>query len=390
MSLVRGREGFVRVARKRDGCWWLLDAKGRPWFLRAVHGVQQGLQAEEGHGEEGDPLTRLRSWGFNALGVSDAPITRAGVPYLGLVGFAETAVKLTAPGVRLPDVFAPEWSERAATRAVWRCASARNDSDLVGWVTDETLQWGQGSTDGRPTLLQHCLSFEPSTAAYHAAWEFVLALHGGRFEAVARAWETPLPNKEVVRELTRREQGISTRGYVRDHARWTREFARLYFSVAAAAIRAVDPNHLVLGCRFRGDEGAEVLGACTYPAVDVAMPAWRDLPAPGSAMGAQPILAGEVHWADETFKRPALEGRDRRLTSLELMLRRARAQLERTARHPAVAGYLWSQWEDGPHEQPPFARGLVRGNRREARENTELLALFNARAESLHVRRLPE
>ena len=70
------------------------------------------------------------------------------------------------------------------------------------------------------------------------------------------------------------------------------------------------------------------------------------------------------------------------------MLRRGRAAVERAARHPAVAGYVWRQWLDEPGEQPPFARGLVHVNGTEAREHTELLAAFNACAESL--RRAPD
>jgi hypothetical protein len=69
------------------------------------------------------------------------------------------------------------------------------------------------------------------------------------------------------------------------------------------------------------------------------------------------------------------------------MLRQGRAALERMARHPAVVGYVWRQWLDEPGEQPPFARGLVHVNGTEAREHTELLSAFNARAESL--RRAP-
>jgi hypothetical protein len=48
-----------------------------------------------------------------------------------------------------------------------------------------------------------------------------------------------------------------------------------------------------------------------------------------------------------------------------------------------VVGYVWSQWHDEPGEQPPFARGLVHVNGTEAREHTELLAEFNARADAL-------
>ncbi|MSU72751.1 MAG: hypothetical protein EXS43_10470 [Opitutus sp.] len=208
----------------------------------------------------------------------------------------------------------------------------------------------------------------------------MLALHGRRLESLARAWGVPLPNKEVIRELTRAETGLATRGYLRDEVRWTRELARRYFTTTAAAIRAADPNHLVLGCRFAGTVGPAVLAECVYPAVDMALPDWRELPA--AVQSGRPVLASNVGWADEAFWQPAA-GAARKLSTVERMLRRGRSAIERMARHPAVVGYVWGQWYDDPGEQPPFARGLVHLNGTEAREHTEILAGFNARAEAL-------
>jgi agarase len=283
-------------------------------------------------------------------------------------------------------VFDPEWPGRATARAQEVCAPLKECRELVGWVTDGRLNWANPSLAGRPSLLQICLSLEPSFAAYHAAWEFVLAHHGGRLESVAQAWHASIPNKEVIRELTRAEEGLGTRGYLRDEARWTREFARRYFTTTAAAVRAADPNHLVLGCRFRDVVGAQILAECVYPAVDVAMPNWNELPTTGPNP-LQPVLAGDVSWTTDAALRPTAKGRVRRLTSIERMLRRGRVALDRIARHSAVVGYTWAQWEDEPGEQPPFGRGLVHVNGAEAREHTELLTQFNLRAETL--RRAP-
>ena len=118
------------------------------------------------------------------------------------------------------------------------------------------------------------------------------------------------------------------------------------------------------------------------------------------------MLADNVGWADPSFWRlsapvaavaaalagpvsagPPPSGRGvarlMKLTAVERMLHRGRATLMRTARHPAVVGYAWARWQDEPGEQPPFARGLVHRNGAEAREHTELLAQFNARADLL-------
>ena len=401
---LRGTEGFVRVGQDGAGRWWLLDAEGRPFFCRAVHGVRAaavpvdetvgGRAASAGpYAPDEHTSARLRRWGFNAEGVGGDGAARAdGFAFMASVDFCRTGGVIAEPGVRLPDVFDPAWPRVAALRAFEVCAPWARNRALIGWVADDLPGWAQpragtvAGRAGRPGLLQICLSLEPNFAAYHAAWEFVLALHGGRIDGLARTWGVAVTNKEMVRSWTRAEHGIATRAYLRDEARWSREFARRYFAGAGAAIRAADPHHLVLGCRFGGPVGESVRAEGVYPAVDVALVDWSELPAAGG--GAGPVLAGDFCWADAEFRAtPAPQRGVRRWTTVEWMLRRGRAALERAARHPAVVGYVWRQWLDEPGEQPPFARGLVHVNGTEAREHTELLAAFNARAEAL--RRAP-
>ena len=311
---IRGAEGFIRAGQDGAGRWWLIDAAGRPFFCRAVHGVRAAAAPVDetvgGRGASAGPYApdehtsaRLRRWGFNAVGVGGDGTPRSdGFAFMACVDFCRAGVLVQAPGVRLPDVFDPDWPRLAARRAFDRCAPWVMNRALIGWVTDDVPGWAQpaagagaggaGGAAGRPGLLQVCLSLEPNFAAYHAAWEFVLAIHGGRTEALARAWGVGLTNKEVVRGWTRAEHGIATRGYLRDEARWTREYARRYFAGAAAAIRAADPNHLVLGCRGGGPVGESVRAECVYPAVDVALVDGSELPAPQAA-AAGPVLAGD-------------------------------------------------------------------------------------------------
>lgn len=390
---LRGTEGFFRAGQDSDGRWWLIDPRDRPFFCRAVHGVR-AVRLESADGDTAgafDPAARLRRWGFNAVGAGgDGAGRDDGLAFVATADFCRAGALIVAPGVRLPDVFDPNWPRLAAVRAAEVAGPLVDCRDLLGWATDDLPAWGQrllaghgAGADGgpRPSLLQICLSLEPGFAAYHAAWEFALALHGGRLEALARAWGVPLANREVVRERTRVEEGITTRGYARDDARWTREFARRYFATTAAALRAADPNHLLLGCRFGGPVGENVRAEGVYPAVDVPLLDWSELPSSGTRASG-PVLAGDMCWADEKASDPAA-GRAQRLTTIERMLRRGRGALERVARHPAVVGYVWRQWIDEPGEQPPFARGLVHLNGAEAREHTELLAWFNARAENV-------
>ena len=375
----RGAEGFFGVVQDTTGHWRMQGPEGAPLFVCGVHGVSAPGSPED-RGFPPDPAACLRRWGFNAVGVGGLePVGREdGLPYVATADFIRVGRQMVAPGLRLPDVFDPDWAQRAAERALVIAATLGEDRALIGWVTDGDLDWGLEQPAGRPSLLQLCLSLEPGFPAYHAAWEFVLALHRNRLDELGEAWELPLANREVIREMTRREQALVSRGYQRDEARWAREFARRYFTATAAALRAADPVHLLLGCRFRRPVGAAVLAECAYPAVDVALPHWQELPAAGARPG-HPVLAGDVDWTTGDFLRPPPPDRPGRLTTVERMLQRGRLSLGRLARHPAVVGYFWGRWQDEPGEQPPFARGLVHVDGGEAREHTELLAAFNVR-----------
>ncbi|MBW7894412.1 MAG: hypothetical protein H3C27_04795 [Opitutaceae bacterium] len=370
---VRGRPGFFRVARTTTGQWWFIDPDGHPFFVKAVHGVTATESTPH------DPAARLRRWGFNALGGGGETLqAEEALPFLATVDFCAAGSPLHLAGVRLPDVFDPDWRRHARERAAERCGPAAENPLVLGWLTDEAAGWSPRPAADRPGLLQVCLSLEPGLAAYHAAWEFALALHQGRLEALARAWGTPLANKEALRVLTRAEQGITTRGYLQDDARWTREFARRYFTTAAAAVREFAPNHLVLGCRWRGPAGPALLAACAE-AADVCLIDHTELPAVPSG----PVLLGDFNWVQESFWSAPPVRRGVGPTSLERMLRRGRLVLTRAAAHPAVAGYVWHRWRDRPGEAPPFGGGLVHADETEAREHTELLTLINDRVEEL-------
>lgn len=371
----RGRSGWFRAAQTGRGRWWLIDPAGQPFFLRGVNGITPLPD-----GGYVPVLQQLRGWSCNAigLGASDS-LAEASWPFVAAVDFSQTAPAIRAEGVRLPDVFDLDWPALAtaeAARVVPRFASNR---DLVCWVTDPALAWGASVGGPRPSLLQLCLSLEPRFAAYHAAWEFVLALHEGELGQVARAWgEAPWSNREVVREMTRAGRALRTRGYARDQARWVEEFARRYLTAVGEAVRAADPHHLVFAGADSAAAGRFVERA--FPLVDGIWLGGGELD--GSVDG--PLIAGDFTWATESFLRVPARGTQRRLTSLERMLRRGRATGEKLARHPAVVGYAWRAWCDREGDRPPFGQGLRHQDGSEALEHTELLAELNRRAHLLH------
>lgn len=376
---LRGTPGYFRVGCTFAGQWWLIDPVDQPFFMKAVHGV--AAQADSPH----DPAARLRRWGFNTLGCGSEWLDlEEGLAFVRAVNFAPTGAGVNLAGARLPDVFEPAWPELAGARAEEVCAPLAENRHLLGWLTDEGPNWPVAAVE-RPGLLQICLSLEPDRAAYHAAWEFVLALHGGALTTLATAWRVKLANKETLRTMTKRDEGLVTPGYLGDEARWTAEFARRYFSVAVAAIRRHAPFHLVLGSRWVVPPSAELRAACAATA-DVCLVDSSDL----AANPAGPVLLGDFSWVKKPFIEEGAPRWSLGPTSLERMLRRGRLALTRAVAHPAVVGYAWSHWRDRAGEEPPFGHGLVRANDAEAREHTELLTTINDRVEELRAMALPE
>lgn len=412
---IVGAPGFVRVGQNSAGQWWLIDANGRPFFSRGVAAVNRSgragggagssnayeLAVEQHYGPADSPgfvhatLERLRSWHCNTLGAGSGPeFFNCGLFSTETVGFRQAAPETTIKlgGALLPDVFDPRWIAGCDTLAAEICALRRNHRELIGYFTDHGLQWAQPRPPGpvlrreRPSLLQICLSLEPGFPAYHAAWEFVLAAHAGELASLAQAWEIA-PKKEALRQLTLADTPLLSDGYRRDQERFTREFAHRYFHTCAAAIRRYDPSHLVLGCAFESSPGAVVLAESVSPAVDVLTIACDDVKLfemvdAYARATSLPIFLAEFSWAGEAFAQKQPHER-RRLTKIEHMLANGRTAITRACTHPALVGYLWSRWADTDGDEPPFGRGLIHVDDREAREHTELFADLNARAESL-------
>ena len=370
---LRGSPGYYRIGCTHAGQWWLIDPRDRPFFAKAVHGV--AADAEVTH----DPAARLRSWGFNTLGCgSERLYLEEGLAFLKAVDFCATGNPITLAGVRLPDVFDAHWPSTAQERAAVVCGPLAENPHLLGWVTDDCPGWPARLAEDRPGLLQVCLSLEPGWAAYHAAWEFVLALHGSNLAKMASAWKVTLTNKETLRMMTKQDRGITTPGYVRDDDHWVREFARRYFSTTVAAIRKQAPHQLVLGCRWGGPVSPALRAACAT-AADVCFVDHTELP--GAAV--KPVMLGDFSWAEKSFRNEAPVRHRLGPTTLERMLRKGRLGLVRAVAHPAVVGYAWSRWHDRVGEQAPFGTGLVHDNEMEAREHTEMLTAINDRVEEL-------
>ena len=241
--------GFFRV-EERNGRWTAIDPNGAPFTVLGVDHVQPwGMFCESlGYSPYGrhvkahypdygawadETLSRLRSWGFNALGAG-CDFGRLG--HRGLVhtiflsmgdrlcyGDGEWWIRkcLDAPCTAFPNVFHPDFARACDWVAAEKCAKAKDDPWLFGYFIDNELAWWGGG-----------------------------GLAGGMFDAVnalpadhaaKRALESFRAGRPVTPELKTEFLAL---------------VADRYFATATAAIRKHDPNHMILGCRFAGLGGA--------------------------------------------------------------------------------------------------------------------------------------
>lgn len=239
--------GYFRT-EQRDGVWWLVDPVGHAYLSIALNAVEPGVEARSD-----DPNLRrrfdgvfasieqwaeaARAWnrgyGFNGLGswsdydAINAPGAQP-IPYtiqLSLLsGYARSRQaalgEAYAYDANLLHVFEEGFGAYCAERMAALPASVRQDPYLIGYFSDNELKL-------RINVLDRFLALAPEDA-----------------------------NRAYVTGWLARERGVSDAANVSDADRlaFYRHFINRYFATVAACVRAADPNHMILGSRFHGEE----------------------------------------------------------------------------------------------------------------------------------------
>lgn len=261
--------GFIHVERI-DGRWWAVDPLGKAFFIIGTdHANYQVHWCEKlgyapyhrnvakkfgGEAPWADSvLARLDAWGFNSLGTNPSrSITRRGLPHPEFLSFGSdfAAIDPITPRTTwtgFPNVFSPQWPAFCAKQARKRCAPYRNDPWIIGYFIDNELEWHPNTSVG-------ILGDTWAKPAGHSAKQALVGLlrqrHGG-IAAFNAAWGTALASFAELPGLTKAPAAHTVAAQADERA-FLRLAAERYFGTAAAAIRAVDPNHMILGCRFAG------------------------------------------------------------------------------------------------------------------------------------------
>ena len=321
---------------------------------------------------------RLRAWGFNMLASHCATELFPGFPHADTLNlnnpFAKSkdlewpiAENKDAPSTGFPNVFHPDYEKAVFDAAAKRCAPRKDDPSLVGWFIDNELAWWGRSSDPGVGLFDLVAQLPPEHSARKALDQWLAGEEVSHRDT--KAQRSSLSTNENINLC-----GSVPLCDIKSVSRETKvEFLRLiaerYFSINTAAIRAADPNHAILGCRFAAtlrthDVVLEAAGKYC-DAVSFNCYAWCDLdrgivltdqgglPVIDEfrrvhALCNRPMLVTEWSFPALDAGRPCLHGAGQRFHTQ----RERAAAVELFARtilsEPYMVGYNWFMWVDQP------------------------------------------
>jgi len=361
---VTGRKtGFFHV--EKGGLRWnVIDPLGRGFVPFGVdHCSWWGMQCEAlGHAPYGrfcrekygrkerwveETCARLKSWGFNTLGGGDwEAFGRRGILHTVFLEMGKRhcrstaewriAEDLDAPGTAFPNVFHPDFEAACDRVAKETCAPQKDDPLLLGYFLDNELAWWGSNDAARDVGIFDVVAKMPPT-------------HTAR-----QALDAYLAGREATREIKL--------GFLK-------LTAERYFSCAVKAIRRHDPNHMIMGCRFAGLNGAhpavwavagkycDIVTFNIYPWVDldrnVVLDARGGVPIVRRFEEIRKVTDSPIFVTEWSFPaldtgRPCLHGEGQRFRTQHERVQASSLYVRTMLAMPNVIGYDYFMWVDQP------------------------------------------
>lgn len=383
--------GFFRVARS-ERRWWLVDPDGHPFFSLGCDCVRPGAEGPVGgrealfadltgaawqgtgtttgrrwknplwadfyqrnlrrrYGEDDgndrwaeQTVTRLRRWGFNTIANwSDPALTRRGrMPYTTNIG------ALAPLCARLPDVYAPHFAQQVGALVEPEVAPCIGDPLLIGYFVGNEPTWTFGGH--RHPFNDLFVSDEYAHTRVRAR-DWVRQAYGDDLGAVNAAWDARLSTwDDLMREGAVPDVRLGSEALRRDADGLLGDLLAMFYDTCCAAIRTLDPDHLLLGGRFYTANMAEpYVRACrAFDVYSFNCYGWSppaDAIARITALSGLPVLIGEFHYGVEGR---GLNGSLIATASQDERGLAYRHFVENAAALPSVVGAHWFQWVDQP------------------------------------------
>lgn len=405
---------FIKVA-PIDGLWWFFDPAGKPFISTGVDTVNfyqdfikdtkdspyaksnlEKYKSQEAWRQA--TAARLIALNFNTLGAwSDEKIAqeetkkRQHLFYTIVLHAADSFDDWSHEG--LPDFYDPKFEQSVKETAKKLCAPHADDERLIGYFSDNELPW---LTPLNPLLIQY-LNKPAGSPGRRFAYTY-LKHHYASFAEFNRVWTTAATSWQQLEASDNKFN--ASRGDKDKQEKFDKDCkvfagfaASQYFEVVERSIKAVDPNHLNLGCRFREYPGVEVLRACSAH-VDVISFNCYDIDPDKTltryeATG-RPLLIGEFSFRAVDSGLPNKKGAGPLVASQKLRADFFTAYVKTALKFPYLVGYHWFEYVDQPREGRFDGEdsnfGLASIKDEPYLELTQAMKTVNAQAHALHAK----
>ena len=262
---VRGKATGFFHAEPVAGTWWLITPAGNAFLSKGVNHVNfsgdrspalqyspygRAVQARYGSATNWAVATaaRMRTWGLNTVGAWSSPqMFEQQVPYAVILGLADSAGANWQRG-EVADVFSAPFEQAVRAQARELCAPRAQDPFLLGYFSDNELRWG-ADWRSRKSLFEEFLVQAEDRAGRQALIRQLRARYA-TVEAFNQAWGTTLTTLDEL--ASQKSLPMTSEAAKQAQREFIGAYARAYFKTCHDAIRAADPNHMILGCRFAG------------------------------------------------------------------------------------------------------------------------------------------
>ena len=427
--------GFFRVA-EHLGVSWLVDPDGGRFISKGVNnvrfdqdriiGTDRAPYADACRSKYGNENVwraaisdRLASWNFNTVGCwSDELVADAGSQRLAMT--PTTALGATFRLHRrdqiFPDVFDAGFAAHIRKSARDRCTRWRDDPGLLGTFIDNELYWSPDwrGADELLTIFLNLPSHRPGRVAAIARMQH----HYREFSQFNAIWRTPAQSWEQLGRISHidapffrmppgglndaleakanRDNPVRAQ-FSADCDAFSAVVADIYFELCASAIRAVDPNHLVIGSRFGYQPQTHVIAAAgrhldvvSFNCYDVDASAVIDAYAVAAG---KPCLISEFAFRGDDSGLPNTRGAGPRVASQTERARCFERYVTVALSKPSIVGYHWFEHADQPAEGRFDGEnsnfGTVTIEDEVYTELTDTMTRINAAAEQIHATAVP-
>src|SRR5688572_15782419 len=248
-------------------------------------------------------------------------------------------------------LYSPAWAATAERAVREQCGPLRENVNLVGYFIDNEIDWGDGFA-GPAHYFNHLAPTDPNRAevvkVMRELWPTI--------DEFNRDWKSELKDWTELDAWATLPHPPGA--YGRLFSAWLSHLAHDYFRITCSLIRQHDPNHLILGVRFRGYAPREVVAASreftdaqsiNYYVADARFDEqmFRMM---HESSGGQPVMITEYSFH-------SLDGRSGNRNTVgfaaQVLDQEARAEAyrlftTRAARIPYLIGVDWFQWSDEP------------------------------------------